>query len=62
MKTHAFQDTLQQIFLDINSEYVLTYLPNTLKQEGFHRIQLQVSRPWLKVHTRAGYFYGVKAM
>jgi VWFA-related protein len=61
-KKHSFQDTLQQIALDINSEYVLTYVPDTLKEEGFHQIQLEVSRPRLKVHTRSGYFYGVKAM
>ena len=61
-KKRSFQDTLQQIALDINSEYVLTYVPDTLKEEGFHRIRLVVSRPRLKVHTRSGYFYGVANM
>jgi VWFA-related protein len=61
LETHSFQDTLQQIALDINSEYFLTYVPDTLKQEGFHRIEVGVSRPRLKVHTRSGYFYGVPA-
>ncbi|HEX5410515.1 MAG TPA: VWA domain-containing protein [Terriglobia bacterium] len=62
LKKHSFQDALQQIALDINSEYVLTYVPDTLKEKGFHQIQLDVSRPRLKVHTRSGYFYGVKVM
>ena len=61
-KKHSFQDTLQLIALDFNSEYVLTYVPNTLTEEGFHQIQLDVSRPRLKVHTRFGYFYGAKTM
>ena len=61
-KKHSFQDALQQIALDINSEYVLTYVPDDLREEGFHQIQLDVSRPRVKVHTRFGYFYGVKAM
>jgi VWFA-related protein len=60
-KTHSFQDMLQQIALDVNSEYVLTYVPSTLKQQGFHHIQLEVSRPRLRVHARPGYFYGIPA-
>jgi VWFA-related protein len=59
LKTRRFQDALQQIALDINSEYVLTYVPSILKEEGFHRIQVELSRPRLNVHTRSGYFYGV---
>ncbi|MGA8182009.1 MAG: VWA domain-containing protein [Terriglobia bacterium] len=59
LKTRRFQDALQQIALDINSEYVLTYVPSTLKEQGFHRIQVELTRPRLKVHTRSGYFYGV---
>jgi VWFA-related protein len=56
LKTRRFQDALQQIALDINSEYTLTYVPSTLKEEGFHRIQVELTRPQLKVHTRSGYF------
>ena len=56
LKTRRFQDALQQIALDINSEYTLTYVPTTLKHPGFHRIQVELTRPRLKVHTRSGYF------
>jgi VWFA-related protein len=56
LKTRRFQDALQQIALDINSEYTLTYVPSTLKQPGFHRIQVELTRPRLQVHTRSGYF------
>ncbi len=62
LKTRRFQDALQQIALDINSEYVLTYVPSTFKQQGFHRIQVELTRPRLKVHTRSGYFYGATGM
>lgn len=56
-KVRSFQNVVQQIALDINSEYVLTYVPDTLKQKGFHRITIEVSRPRLSVHARSGYFY-----
>jgi VWFA-related protein len=58
-KKQSLQDQLQQIALDINSQYVLAYAPSTLRQKGFHRIQVQVLEPGLKVRTRAGYFYGL---
>lgn len=60
-KSHALEDQLQRIALEINSQYVLAYVPSTLKQKGFHRIQVQVvSPPGLRVRTRAGYFYGTQ--
>lgn len=58
VKKRSLQNQLQNIALDINSQYILTYVPNTLKEIGFHPIQIEVSRPDLEVRTRAGYFYG----
>jgi VWFA-related protein len=59
-KKQSLQDQLQQIALDINSQYVLAYAPSTLKQKGFHRIQVEVLQRGLRVRTRAGYFSGVE--
>jgi VWFA-related protein len=53
----SVQNDVQQIALDVNSEYTLAYVPNTLKQSGFHHIEIQVSRPDVRVRTKAGYFY-----
>lgn len=53
----AVQDELSRIAADVHSQYELAYIPNTLDQTGFHRIQVQVRRPKVKVRTRAGYFY-----
>ncbi len=51
-----FQDDLNRIASEIHSQYELAYVPDTLDQLGFHRIQIQVRRPGLRVRTRAGYF------
>jgi VWFA-related protein len=59
-KKQSLQDQLQQIALDINSQYVLAYAPSTLKENGFHRIQVEVLPRGLRVRTRVGYFNGLK--
>lgn len=59
LKKRSLQNQLQNIALDINSQYILAYVPNTLKETGFHSIQIEVSQRDLRVRTRAGYFYGV---
>lgn len=59
-KKQSLQYQLQQVALDINSQYVLAYVPSTLKQGGFHRIQIDVLQRDLTVRTRAGYFAGAR--
>jgi VWFA-related protein len=56
-KAQTLQDHLQKIAVEVNSEYTLTYVPNTLNKAGFHPILVEVSKPGLEVRTRAGYFY-----
>lgn len=53
----GFDNRLQRIALDVNSQYMLAYAPSTLNEQGFHRIEITVREPGLKVRTRAGYFY-----
>ncbi len=53
----TLQQQLSRIASEIHSQYELAYVPNTLDQTGFHRIEVRVVRPGVKVRTRAGYFY-----
>lgn len=53
----ALQDQLNKIASEVHSQYELAYIPDDLNQEGFHRIEVRVNRPGVKVRTRAGYFY-----
>lgn len=54
------QDQIGQIAQEIQSEYELSYVPNTLDRTGFHSIEVQVNRPEVKVRTRTGYYVGEK--
>ncbi len=58
-KKKALEDQLSRIATEIHSQYELAYVPDTLKQGGFHKIDVKVNRPGLKVRARAGYFYQV---
>jgi VWFA-related protein len=55
----GLQNQIQRMALEINSQYILAYMPSTLNQTGFHRIQVQLSDSALRVRARTGYFYGV---
>jgi VWFA-related protein len=41
---------------EIRSQYILSYTPNNKLEGGFHKIEVQVLRPNLKVRTRPGYW------
>jgi VWFA-related protein len=51
------QDQLNRIATEIQSQYDIAYIPDTLSQSGFHRVEVEVQRRGVKVRTRAGYFY-----
>jgi VWFA-related protein len=53
----ALQEQLSRMASDIHSQYELAYVPETPYQPGFHRIEVHVGRPGMKVRTRAGYIY-----
>ena len=55
----ALQAHLSQIAADIHSQYLLAYIPDDLSQTGFHRLEVKVKRPGVKleIRTRRGYFY-----
>jgi VWFA-related protein len=55
----GLQNQIQRIALEVNSQYILAYVPSTLKETGFHRLQVEVNESSLRLRYRAGYFYGV---
>ena len=53
---HAIADMVEEV----RTQYLLTYLPSTRDQGGYHQIELRVLRPGLKVTTRPGYWAAAK--
>jgi VWFA-related protein len=51
------QDQLDRIASEIHSQYEIAYKPTTLAQNGFHRIDVEIEKPNLRIRARAGYFY-----
>lgn len=56
-KKKTVEDQLSRIASEVHSQYEVAYIPDTLAQAGFHRIEVQVRRPGVKVRARAGYYY-----
>lgn len=50
------QKQLTHIALEVNSQYMVAYVPSTLGEAGFHQIKVRVQEPKLRVRTRLGYF------
>jgi len=58
--TKALQDQLSRVASEIQSQYELAYVPDSQGPGGFHRIEVRVRRPGLRVRARAGYFFPEK--
>ena len=56
-KKKTLEDQLSRMAAEINSQYELAYVPAAPNRPGFHRIEVRVRQPGLKVRARAGYFY-----
>ena len=57
--TKGVQDSIIRIGEDIRSQYRLSYRPNNLNQRGiYHRIEVRVPYPKLRIRHRLGYFHG----
>ncbi len=56
----TLQDQLNRVASEIQSQYELAYVPDNQEQGGFHRIEVRVRRPGVKVRARAGYFFPEK--
>ncbi|HEV2425033.1 MAG TPA: VWA domain-containing protein [Terriglobia bacterium] len=51
------EDQLERVASEIHSQYEIAYKPTDLTGNGFHRIEVDVERPRLRVRARDGYFY-----
>ena len=56
-KKKTLEEQLSRMATEINAQYELAYVPDNLSEMGFHRLEVRVQRPGMKVRTRAGYFY-----
>ncbi len=55
LNTNDFKTGLDQIVSHSSSYYILAYTPSEKFDSKFHKVQIKVKRPGLKVSTRAGY-------
>lgn len=55
----ALETALNQIGQDLHNQYLLTYRPSNLDEQGFHRIEVRVARPNVSVRSRPGYYVGL---
>lgn len=55
----ALDNALYDIGQDIRSQYLVTYRPTNGTQQGFHKIEIKVTRERTKVRFRPGYYIGV---
>jgi len=53
-------DVIAEIGEELHGQYLLTYMPSTQHQAGFHEILVTVQQPALIVRTRDGYWLAAK--
>ena len=54
----GFENSINEIGQDLHNQYQISYRPSNRDQEGFHRVEIRVSRPGTSVRTRPGYYVG----
>ena len=55
-KQKGLEEAIEKVGNEIHSQYLISYSPNNTAEGGFHEIEVEVSRPSLKVRTRPGYW------
>jgi VWFA-related protein len=55
-KERGLEDAIASVGREIHSQYLITYPPNDLNEDGFHQIRVDVDLPDLIVRTRPGYY------
>lgn len=58
VKERALEDAIQNIGVQIRSQYLITYDPNNKEEPGFHTIAVTVDNPSYVAKTRPGYWVG----
>ena len=59
-KERTIENAVDAIGAELNSQYMLSYRPTGSDDAGYHRIQVTVDRPGVKVRTRPGYYLEAK--
>ena len=55
-KERGLEDAIESLGREIHSQYLVSYGPNDLTEDGFHQIRVDVDLPDLIVRTRPGYY------
>jgi hypothetical protein len=55
-KERGLEDAIASLGREIHSQYLITYPPDDLTEDGFHEIRVDVDMPDLVVRTRPGYY------
>ena len=55
-KERGLEDAVESLGREIHNQYLLTYAPNDVNEDGFHQIRVDVDLPGLLVRTRPGYY------
>jgi VWFA-related protein len=55
-KERGLEDAVESLSREIHSQYLITYAPNDLTEDGFHQIRVDVDLPDLIIRTRPGYY------
>ena len=55
-KQHAFEEAVTKIGEEIHGQYLLSYTPSNIQEQGYHRIRVEISRPEFTVRSRPGYY------
>jgi len=55
-KQHSFEDAITKIGEEIHGQYLISYTPTNIHDQGYHRIRVELDRPELSVRSRPGYY------
>ncbi|HXE74996.1 MAG TPA: VWA domain-containing protein [Candidatus Xenobia bacterium] len=55
----GLEESLNLIGQDLHNQYQISYRPSNHDDTGYHRIEIKIARPGVRVRTRPGYFVGV---
>jgi VWFA-related protein len=55
-KQHAFEDAITKAGEEIHGQYLLSYTPSNIQEQGYHKIRVEMNRPEFTVRSRPGYY------
>lgn len=58
LSRQSLEEAVNRIGQDLHNQYMVSYRPSNRDEEGFHCIEIRVSRSDVRVRTRPGYYVG----